>query len=90
MFKSPNMCTSWLSKSFVLVIADVSLSKNLGWSGGLYKIRTNTGLVLGNKIPKNRFSISLENPPLDLKAASFLWSKLPSLCLQVFPSGGPP
>ena len=29
MLKSPNMYTSWLLKSFVLVIADVSLSKNL-------------------------------------------------------------
>ena len=72
MFKSPNMYTSSLSKSFVLVIADVSLSKNLDSSGGLYTIPTSIGLVLESKISKNRFSISLESPPLDLKARSFL------------------
>ena len=71
MFKSPDMYTSWLSNSFVLVMADVSLSKNLDSSGGLYKIPASIGLVLGSKISKNRFSISLENPSLDLKATSF-------------------
>ena len=71
MLKSPDMYTSWLSKSFVLAIADVGLSKNLDWFGGLYTIRTSIDLVLGSKISKNRFSISLENPPLDLKAPSF-------------------
>ena len=71
MFKSPNMYASWLSKSFVLVIADVSLSKNLDWSSGLYKIPTSIGLVLGSKISKNRFPISLENPPHELKATLF-------------------
>ena len=64
------MYTSWLSKSFVLVKADVSFSEKLDWSGGLYKIHTNICLVLGSKISKNRFLISLENPPLDLKATS--------------------
>ena len=72
------MYTSWLSNSFVLVIADVSLSKNLDWSDGLYKIRTSIGLVLGSKISKNRFSISLENPPLDL-------NKLDDLILNLTP-----
>ena len=48
-------------KVFVLVIADVSLSKSFDWSGGLNKIPTSIGLVLGSKISKNRFSISLEN-----------------------------
>ena len=65
------MYTSWLSKSFVLVTADVSLSKSLERYGGLDKIPASMGLVLGSKISKNRFSISLENPPLDLKATSF-------------------
>ena len=65
------MYTPWSSKSFVLVIVDNSLSKNLDWSGGLYKIPTSIGLVLGSEISKNMFSISLEKTPLVLKAMSF-------------------
>ena len=77
MFELPDMYTSWLSKSFVLVIADVSLSRNLECFGGLYTIPASIGLVLGSKILKNRFLISLANPPLDLKVTSFLCNKVP-------------
>ena len=73
------MYTSWLSKSFVLVIEDVSRFENLDCSGGLCKIPAGIGLDLGSKISKFRFSILLENPsPCSISCLLFYIANYPS------------
>ena len=47
-------------------MATESLSKNLAWSGGLYRIPINIGLVFRRNISKKMLLISLEKSPSTL------------------------